>query len=59
TVGIHVCVSHSASVAAGDEVIVRYELAERDRKRLVFTTTVHTGDTLVSEGTHQRFVVAG
>jgi predicted thioesterase len=54
-----VCVSHSAAVAAGDEVEVRFELAERDRKRLVFDTTVHAGDTLVSEGTHQRFIVSG
>ncbi len=56
TVGIHVCVSHSASVAAGDTVRIRWELAERDR-RLGFNTTVHAGETVVSEGTHQRFVV--
>ncbi|MDH3302354.1 MAG: thioesterase family protein [Acidimicrobiia bacterium] len=58
TVGIHVCVSHSASVAAGDTVRINWELAERDRRRLVFNTTVHAGESLVSEGTHQRFVVA-
>lgn len=57
TVGIHVCVSHAASVPAGDEVEVRCELTERDRKRLVFATTVTSGDKVVSEGTHQRFVV--
>ena len=59
TVGIHVCVSHSASVDAGQQVEVSYELAEVDRKRLVFNTTVTSGDTTVSEGTHQRFVVGG
>ena len=59
TVGIHVCVSHSAAVAAGEQVEVAYELTEIDRKRLVFTTTVTSGDTTVSEGTHQRFVVGG
>jgi fluoroacetyl-CoA thioesterase len=58
TVGIHVCVSHTASVDAGQNVEVAYELSERDRKRLVFTTRVTSGDSLVSEGTHQRFVVA-
>ncbi len=58
TVGIHVCVSHAASVEAGKSVEVRFELTERDRKRLVFDTTVHHGDVLVSEGTHQRFVVS-
>lgn len=57
TVGIHVCVSHSASVDAGQEVLVAFEITERDRKRLVFTTRVTSGDKVVSEGTHQRFVV--
>ncbi|MGF1596863.1 MAG: thioesterase family protein [Acidimicrobiales bacterium] len=59
TVGIHVCVSHAASVDSGQRVDVRCELTEIDRKRLVFTTTVTSGDTTVSEGTHQRFVVGG
>ena len=58
TVGIHVCVSHAAAVEAGQAVEIRFELTERDRKRLVFNTTVHHGDTLVSDGTHQRFVVS-
>jgi fluoroacetyl-CoA thioesterase len=58
TVGIHVCVSHSASVDAGDSVDVSCELTEIDRRRLVFATTVTSGDNTVSEGTHQRFVVA-
>lgn len=57
TVGIHVCVSHSASVDSGQTVDVGFELTEKDRKRLVFTTRVTSGDTVVSEGTHQRFVV--
>ena len=30
-----------------------------DRKRLVFDIKVLLGDTVVSEGTHQRFVVGG
>jgi fluoroacetyl-CoA thioesterase len=58
TVGIHVCVSHSASVAAGAEIEVSCELTEIDRRRLVFTTTVTSGERVVSEGTHQRFVVS-
>jgi len=57
TVGIHVCVSHSASVRAGESVDVTCERTEVDRRRLVFETTVTSGDTVVSEGTHQRFVV--
>jgi predicted thioesterase len=57
TVGIHVCVSHAASVPAGEAIDIECELTELDRRRLVFTTTVTAGDTVVSEGTHQRFVV--
>ncbi len=57
TVGIHVCVSHSASVSAGENIDITCELTEIDRRRLVFETNVTSGDRLVSEGTHQRFVV--
>ncbi|MGH1492517.1 MAG: thioesterase family protein [Acidimicrobiales bacterium] len=59
TVGIHVCVSHSAAAAAGEEIEVSCELTERDRKKLVFNTTVMCGEKTVSEGTHDRFVVGG
>ena len=58
-VGIHICVSHSAAVASGEEVLVAAELAEIDRKRLVFNVKVTHGETVVSEGTHQRFIVGG
>ena len=57
TVGIHVCVSHSASVSAGENIDIACELTEIDRRRLVFATIVTSGDRVVSEGTHQRFVV--
>jgi fluoroacetyl-CoA thioesterase len=57
TVGTHVCVSHAASAAAGDDVVVTCELTEVDRRRLEFATRVTSGDKLLSEGTHQRFVV--
>lgn len=59
TVGIHVCVSHSAGVDSGEEVVVDCEITEVDRRRLVFDTTVTSGDKKVSEGTHQRFIVGG
>ncbi|MDH3302076.1 MAG: hypothetical protein OES24_16380 [Acidimicrobiia bacterium] len=36
---------------------VNWEPAELDR-RLVFNTSVHAGETVVPEGTHQRFVVS-
>ena len=57
TVGIHVCLSHAASVSAGETIDIVCELTDIDRRRLVFETKVTSGDTVVSEGTHQRFVV--
>lgn len=59
TVGIHVCVSHEAPAASGQDVTVACELTERDRKKLSFTTTVTCGGATVSQGTHDRFVVGG
>ncbi|MCP3934428.1 MAG: thioesterase family protein [Actinomycetia bacterium] len=57
TVGIHVCVSHQAAVGTGEEVEIVATLAEVDRKKLTFDVRVTHGDTVVSEGTHQRFIV--
>ncbi len=59
TVGIHVCVSHEAAAASGESVVIDAELAEVDRKRLVFNVKVSHMETLVSQGTHQRFIVGG
>lgn len=59
TVGVHVCVSHAASVDVGQHIDVSCELTERDRRRLTFATRVEHDGRLVSEGTHQRFVVGG
>jgi len=59
TVGVHVCVSHAASVDVGQTVDVSCELTERDRRRLTFATRVEHDGRVVSEGTHQRFVVGG
>jgi fluoroacetyl-CoA thioesterase len=57
TVGTHVNVSHSAKVEAGEAVDIDVELTEVDRRRLEFRTRVTCGERVVSEGTHQRFVV--
>ena len=59
TVGIHVCVSHQAAVPSGEDVVVEGTISEVDRRRLVFDIKVTHGDTVVSEGTHQRFIVSG
>ncbi len=57
TVGTHVCVSHAAAAKAGEDVQVDCELIEVDRRRLEFRTAVTMGDVVISEGTHQRFIV--
>ncbi len=57
SVGTHVCVSHQASVDSGETVDVHAVVSEVDRRRVTFDIRVTHGDTLVSEGTHQRFVI--
>ena len=59
TVGTHVCVSHVKAVGVGETVEVSCELTERDRRRLTFAVKVEHGGQIVSDGTHQRFVVGG
>ncbi|MBI4940364.1 thioesterase family protein [Kineosporia sp. A_224] len=57
SVGTHVNFSHSAKVVAGEAVRIVTEVTEVDRRRIEFVTRVTCGDRVVSEGTHQRFVV--
>jgi fluoroacetyl-CoA thioesterase len=57
TVGTHVCVSHDAGAFVGEQITVQCRLAEIDRRRLTFATTVTCGDRTLSTGTHQRAVI--
>ena len=57
TVGTHVCVSHDAGAFVGETITVECRLAEIDRRRLTFETTVTCGDRTLSTGTHQRAVI--
>lgn len=57
TVGTAVNVRHLAPAPVGGEVTVRARLVEVDGRRLVFEVKCLHGDTLVGEGTHERFVV--
>src|SRR5687768_16334986 len=57
TVGTHVCVSHVAAAAAGDEETVTCELSEVNKRRLTFQVRAAAGDKLLGEGTHQRAVI--
>ncbi len=57
TVGTAVNVRHLAPAPVGGEVTVKAKLIEVDRRRLVFEVKCLYGDTLVGEGTHERFIV--
>jgi len=59
TVGTHVCVSHQAAAAEGDEVVIRCRLTTVNKRRLTFDVEVDgpTG-TRISAGTHERAVVS-
>jgi fluoroacetyl-CoA thioesterase len=58
TVGTHVCVSHQAAAAEGEEVTVRCRLSRVDRRRLTFDVAVEGPRGLISEGTHERAVIS-
>jgi fluoroacetyl-CoA thioesterase len=58
TVGTHVCVSHEAAVAAGEEIVVAVSLTKVDRRRLTFAVHVDGPRGRVSQGTHERAVIS-
>lgn len=57
SVGTMVHVWHRAAAKAGEEVVVRCALKERDRRRVLLDITVDCGDRRIGDGTHERFVV--
>ncbi len=57
TVGIAVNIKHLKASPVGAMIRCDAKLIEVDRKRLVFEVQCFEGDTLVGEGTHERFVV--
>lgn len=57
TVGTHVNVSHESAATGGDEVEVRCELIEIDRRRFTFVVEARVGDRVIGQGTHQRHII--
>lgn len=57
TVGTRIEVSHLAATPVGMAVRAETELAEIDRKRLVFTVKAYAGEELIGEGRHERFII--
>jgi len=58
TVGTHVCVSHVGTAKVGEEISIDVRLRDIERRRLTFEVRVEGPNGLMSEGTHQRTVIA-
>ncbi len=57
TVGTHINVSHQAATPAGLSVTANVELIEIEGRKLTFKVEAHDGIDLISQGTHERFVI--
>ncbi len=57
TVGTAVNVSHCSATPVGMKVRCESELAEIDRRRLVFRVAAYDEKGLIGEGTHERFII--
>ena len=57
TVGGHIESSHLKPSKVGDKVSAMAEVTKVDGKKIEFKVTAYSGDTLLGEGTHLRFIV--
>lgn len=57
SLGTHVSFSHLAATAPGMTVRVEVEVTEVEGRRVRFAARAHDGHDLISEGTHERFVI--
>jgi len=57
SVGTSIKVSHQAASPPGLTVTVKVTLLEVNGRRLVFSVIAHDGIDMVSEGTHERFII--
>ena len=57
TVGTLVNVAHVRASLVGEIIAVESELIEIDRKRLVFDVKASSGEYVIGEGIHERFIV--
>ena len=57
TVGTHINVSHIAATPPGLEVTATVKLLEVNGKRLIFAVAAHDGIDLITQGTHERFII--
>ena len=57
TVGGHIESSHLKPSKIGDVVKATAEVTKVDGKKITFKVTAYSGETLLGEGTHLRFIV--
>ena len=57
TVGGHIESSHQRPSKIGDKVTATAEVIKVDGKKIEFKVSAHSGDILLGEGTHLRFIV--
>lgn len=57
TVGGHIESSHLKPSKIGDNVSATAEVTKVDGKKIEFKVSAYSGDTLLGEGTHLRFIV--
>jgi fluoroacetyl-CoA thioesterase len=57
TVGTDVRLTHSAATPPGLTVTVKVTLENVEGRKLTFSASAHDGVDLISEGTHERFVI--
>lgn len=57
TVGGHIESSHLKPSRVGDVVRAEAEVTKVDGKKIVFKVSAYSGDILLGEGTHLRFIV--
>ena len=57
SVGTKANISHDHASPIGHTITCNATLTEIDRRRLVFEVSCYDGDTLIGQGTHERFII--
>lgn len=57
SVGTHIDVSHQAATPAGLLVTAKVVLTAIDGRKLTFAVEAHDGVEIISQGTHQRYLI--
>lgn len=57
SLGTHINVSHEAVTPPGLEVTATVEVIAVEGRRVTFAVSAHDGIDLISQGTHERFVI--